>query len=604
MKWSGKFDAHNTTIWEMLFGRSFFKIPDYQRPYSWWVDEATEFWEDLQDSDKWYSYFFWSFVFNRQKQWSDRIEVIDWQQRILTITIFLAVLRDIYTERWWFKEYTFIQSTCISTASPFSNSDEDTSYRIIPWESTRRYFSKIQDEGKIKDAEPNTKEEKSIKKVYDYFKKKVEEWMKYCEEKGKDVDDYLHNLFNLLNNAECIEIIVNWEDIAYNIFETVNARWADLTVWDLVKNILFKHFNKIKKIDTAKSLWKELENNIIECNWDISTFLRHYWIAKYVHITKKELYRKINEKINNDNNYEDFLEELVKCSYFYKIILNPRNYTKEDLWLPVREWTPKEQEDEREIAKIYQSLMWIDLFRITQYAPILLSIFMNYEILVELVRPTKIIDILERFGYAYFAICSWAARAIENECSRYSIETRTICTDTTLTKEQKSIKLQQNNEKLKLFLRELRPTFDQFQKWFDKLSYKKSALVKYTLQKISNSMEKEYRVDDIIDYSQTNIEHILPQKPDARWLTQDDVKDFVDNIWNLTLIWRRMNSSIWNKILKDKTEDKDWFKKCTIKMTEDLVEKFRNNNYVWTETEINERWIELCSKMYNIQSIN
>ena len=247
MKWSGKFDAHNTTIWEMLFGRSFFKIPDYQRPYSWWVDEATEFWEDLQDSDKWYSYFFWSFVFNRQKQWSDRIEVIDWQQRILTITIFLAVLRDIYTERWWFKEYTFIQSTCISTASPFSNSDEDTSYRIIPWESTRRYFSKIQDEGKIKDAEPNTKEEKSIKKVYDYFKKKVEEWMKYCEEKGKDVDDYLHNLFNLLNNAECIEIIVNWEDIAYNIFETVNARWADLTVWDLVKNILFKHFNKIKK---------------------------------------------------------------------------------------------------------------------------------------------------------------------------------------------------------------------------------------------------------------------------------------------------------------------------------------------------------------------
>jgi hypothetical protein len=74
-----------------------FVIPDYQRPYSWGVEQAVQLLDDLIDAldrsaDE--PYFLGSVVLVKQPD-SSRAEVIDGQQRLTTLTILLSVLRDL-----------------------------------------------------------------------------------------------------------------------------------------------------------------------------------------------------------------------------------------------------------------------------------------------------------------------------------------------------------------------------------------------------------------------------------------------------------------------------------------------------------------------------
>ena len=74
-----------------------FMIPDYQRPYAWGKEQALQLLDDLEgalarDTDE--PYFLGSIVL--VKAGSDpRAEVIDGQQRLTTLSILFAVLRDL-----------------------------------------------------------------------------------------------------------------------------------------------------------------------------------------------------------------------------------------------------------------------------------------------------------------------------------------------------------------------------------------------------------------------------------------------------------------------------------------------------------------------------
>lgn len=81
-----------------IFSSDFeFAIPDYQRPYSWRTEQALQLLDDLEgslDRDIDEPYFLGSIVLVRDGT-SPQAEVIDGQQRLTTLSILLAVLRDL-----------------------------------------------------------------------------------------------------------------------------------------------------------------------------------------------------------------------------------------------------------------------------------------------------------------------------------------------------------------------------------------------------------------------------------------------------------------------------------------------------------------------------
>ncbi|MCK4857589.1 MAG: DUF262 domain-containing protein, partial [candidate division Zixibacteria bacterium] len=89
-----KIESHDQDI-RSLLSSAYYRIPRFQRPYSWTRENIQEFWDDvIRDSPS--DYFIGSMVVFREG--NQRYGVVDGQQRLTTITILLAVLRDTFVE--------------------------------------------------------------------------------------------------------------------------------------------------------------------------------------------------------------------------------------------------------------------------------------------------------------------------------------------------------------------------------------------------------------------------------------------------------------------------------------------------------------------------
>ena len=67
-----------------LFSTSAFEVPQFQREYSWQVDEVTDFWNDLRNNIDSNSYFLGLVILTERKH---RKDVVDGQQRLITVTL-------------------------------------------------------------------------------------------------------------------------------------------------------------------------------------------------------------------------------------------------------------------------------------------------------------------------------------------------------------------------------------------------------------------------------------------------------------------------------------------------------------------------------------
>ena len=105
---SGKQIASNKITIKDCFGRDmWYKIPDYQRPYVWGEDQITLLLDDVSYAalnTPETQYFLGSLVLHCQKEEKDcasyiENSVLDGQQRLTTLYLMQAVIRDIANNR-------------------------------------------------------------------------------------------------------------------------------------------------------------------------------------------------------------------------------------------------------------------------------------------------------------------------------------------------------------------------------------------------------------------------------------------------------------------------------------------------------------------------
>ena len=93
-------EAHDKLIREIFEGSYQFEIPDYQRPYAWTTEQAGELFDDLisamqeaRISGATSQYFLGSIVLIKNDR-EPKSSVVDGQQRLSTLTMLFAVLRE------------------------------------------------------------------------------------------------------------------------------------------------------------------------------------------------------------------------------------------------------------------------------------------------------------------------------------------------------------------------------------------------------------------------------------------------------------------------------------------------------------------------------
>lgn len=246
---------------EMQLGKLFtaeydFTIPDYQRPYAWGKDETLQLLDDLQgslDRDIDEPYFLGSVVLVKEKG-MPASEVIDGQQRLTTLTILFAVLRDLATDPELQADiHKFIEEPAVLW------DDRPAAPRLLLRPRDAKFFrTHIQTTGAIStlialsDNQVGTDAQKAIRDNAKALHEVLSVWT--AEERKK--------LFVMMASRTFL-VVVSTPDLhsAYRIFSVMNSRGLPLTPPDIFKSQVI---GAIVEHDQAAyaDLWEDLEQQL------------------------------------------------------------------------------------------------------------------------------------------------------------------------------------------------------------------------------------------------------------------------------------------------------------------------------------------------------
>ncbi len=310
----------NKKIMDIFTGNKIYKVPPYQRDYSWKKSQIEDFWNDALDffesgED---SYFFGPVVFVEEPKKSF-VSIVDGQQRLTTLQLLICVIRDILYSNKEHKKAAKCDQYLVTRMEELPLLELNN--------NNNPFFSKFAlkentPENKIKDNE--TKKHSEIK-LYDNYKRlyrKIKErFLKNqgIEKQNSNVYDFLTKI---LKGFRVFEITLDSPEKAFRLFATLNHRGLSLTTSDLIKNLIFMNSNESQH-SSFHATWESIRDNLEDKN-GFDQFLRHSFIAKYKYVTTQSLYNEVVDKNDSAEKVREYLDNLLTDSQIYSEIVSTK----------------------------------------------------------------------------------------------------------------------------------------------------------------------------------------------------------------------------------------------------------------------------------------
>ncbi len=246
--------ASETSLRNLLEGGKQFQIPLFQRPYSWKKKNWETLWEDLMSlytSAIQGSYFLGSIVTQPVFGTADGISpfvVIDGQQRLTTLTIVLAVLRN-HLEPLDSEMAQEIDELYL--LNKFKKNDEY--YKLLPTQDDLDVYKNIIQSRIAEDIKTTGQ----IYEAYKFFDTKFKK-----PDPDEEVElDYTKFKTILLEKLLLVNITTDANDNPYLIFESLNNKGEDLTQADLVRNYIFMKLPIEDRDEIYNNQWLPLQES-------------------------------------------------------------------------------------------------------------------------------------------------------------------------------------------------------------------------------------------------------------------------------------------------------------------------------------------------------
>jgi hypothetical protein len=223
-------EAHDKLIREIFEGSYQFEIPDYQRPYAWTTEQAGELFDDLVSAMRdarvagsSSQYFLGSIVLIKNDRES-KSSVVDGQQRLSTLTMLFAVLREAMPQAADDITDFLYKKGKVSLG-------EKNEYRLTAREEDAYFFRiNIQEPGGIAQLVVSTDRLKDSQLRY-----RENATLLLTKARALPADDLIE-LWKFLAN-DCSLVVISTPDLeaAYRIFSVLNNRGLDLAPIDIIK---------------------------------------------------------------------------------------------------------------------------------------------------------------------------------------------------------------------------------------------------------------------------------------------------------------------------------------------------------------------------------
>jgi hypothetical protein len=510
------FQPTKQTIEDLLLGPEYYLIPRFQRPYSWDKANLEDFWRDVVYDNK-VGYFIGPMVAWSEKNSSVR-RLVDGQQRMTTIAIMFAVIRDAFN--------TLGQDNLAKGVNRYlEKADRDN---VLNYTLKSEVQTSFLDRGIFSnppelDLLPGGEEERALYQAVSQIRKLVENEV----EKRSAPLDWLTELRDKLLGLEVIWIDNSSEDAAYILFETLNSRGRDLEVVDLLKNLLFSKLRGSgnPRADPVRDTWNAMRETIEgagSAQLEVNRFILHWWLSREDYVAQRKLFRAIKSSVKSKTQANAMLQRLAVDAVYYRYALDP----------DYRVWPPEE-------ARVKQSLEALADFRIIQPAPLLLSLLrarFGARPQLKAAGLRVAMQTVERFHFKYTVISQLSSSGGISEM--YAKAAREICN--AQDSDRRSMAIRDIRTKLE----ERQPTKDQFVSDFivrfvftDK-STRDAKIVRYVLRELLRTLQPATGLDLL------TIEHIMPQSAVKNGLASEEM---VGSIGNLILVSNDLNTRLDNK---------------------------------------------------------
>ncbi len=259
-------NAREDTLISLFSDRSDFVAPAYQREYAWREEDAQRLFDDLWlwahglDSDEQprrpqgaeAPYFLGSLLFVRDDG-DDRALIIDGHQRLMTLTILFATLRDLETAR---DRRAALHDLIRRRSRPFIG--QGAGWRLATLERDQGFFAQhIQTDGATRRAADLAAEfeapeaQRRMIAAAALFRRLL---------KPEPARARRAFLKRVLTQCYVARLIVSDEDAAFAMFEVMNQRGLPLSATDVLKSRLLADFDRGSERErAAAAAWARME---------------------------------------------------------------------------------------------------------------------------------------------------------------------------------------------------------------------------------------------------------------------------------------------------------------------------------------------------------
>ena len=605
-----EFRTKDLRLEQVFTDKNMYEVPNFQRDFSWQEKQYDDFILDIKKSVRLsfnksnnkiefnteeVDYFFGTILLvgdgtkpNVEKPY----KVIDGQQRLTTMTLFLACIKDIIdeynedkdSEDKYAHEY---DSNLFFSYSNFGKTSKKTRLvnknlnPILPFD-----ILKIEGHNASEEKASNVSQD-TLRKSFDFIKGKL---LKEYLLKGLGIKDnntewddisyitYIDSLGKQLLNSTVICIYSLEERDVNKIYQNFNSKGLRLSDIDLIKSRIFEVLDD--EYDETSRKWNYITDTVYSINENISDFFYYFLNSIGINTNQTKLFETFSNKIK-ENEYVDFLDNCKKHVDFYKVICNP---SEDDSLFQIKNYF-----NQKDNFIVKKNLEILKTSGYSQFRMAFLSLFnaMNdrkikskqFKSIIALVTKYNVLNSIKAEGYGSTtnkiqAIYKKMAKKFNEE----TLDTSSL---------NHFIKKQLDTVKPSLeSIKQSTKVFDKGDKIKGPKDLKARDLAKYIL--VTLEIER-IRLDDkntankalkyVYDLS---IEHIVDRK------NHNELGDIVYDLGNLVLLENTEHSN--------STDKKSMYENSNVNLIKDLRDNIEN----FEEKNITERHDKLLEEFYNI----
>jgi hypothetical protein len=514
-------DAHETQIRHEGIARTLadgsLQVPRYQRSYAWEEEQVQELLTDLAHAIGGHQpeYFLGSIVVAQGK------EVVDGQQRLATVSVLIAAIRDYFRakgddQRAEQIESRYLFQTDLSDMQPrprltLNSADHDFFLKRVlkpgQAEAMPAASAKPSHENLLKAAEASLEHVARLTNAAEVPKDVLVRWLEYLERRARAL------VFRVSDDAN-----------AFTLFETLDDRGLALATSDLLKNYLFGLAED--RVEEVQERWTEMGAALdaVGTEETLVTYIRHFWSSTHGATRERDLYGRIKQELRSKQDAVNLASELQAEAVTYAAILSPQPGS----W---KRWGGD---------SACRHMAVLNDLGMKQMRPLLLSILRGFE-------PKEVTRALSLLVSAAVRLLIAAGGRVGTGTTEfhYSEAAQGIAEGRIA-----------DAGRLARALRSVVPADEEFRARFGTTSVPKASLARYLLRQLELAAKNDAELSFVPNPNtrQVNLEHVLPQKRSQAWpgLTDDQVRTYTHLLGNLALTRRGVNMQVRAASFADK----------------------------------------------------